>query len=105
MMYPRLKLLQKLLADDGVIFISIDDNEQAQLKLLMDEIFSEDNFIMCMPRITKKKWKKQRLRMQRIMTIFWFIQKEIRTYLLWKSMRIMHLSMPMSILKREENTN
>ncbi|AZN37487.1 site-specific DNA-methyltransferase [Iodobacter ciconiae] len=40
MMYPRLKLLQRLLVDDGVIFVSIDDNEQAHLKLVLDEIFS-----------------------------------------------------------------
>ena len=45
MMYPRLKLLHKLLAKDGVIFISIDDNEQANLKLMMDEIFGNGNFI------------------------------------------------------------
>ncbi|MCB1658300.1 MAG: site-specific DNA-methyltransferase, partial [Pseudomonadales bacterium] len=45
MMYPRLKLLHKLLADDGVIFVSIDDNEQANLKLLMDEIWGLNNFI------------------------------------------------------------
>lgn len=45
MMYPRLKLLHKLLAEDGAIFISIDDNEQAHLKLLMDEIFGEGNFV------------------------------------------------------------
>lgn len=45
MMYPRLKLLHKLLADDGVIFVSIDDNEQANLKLLMDEIWGGNNFI------------------------------------------------------------
>ncbi len=45
MMYPRLKLLQKLLADDGAIFISIDDNEQANLKLICDEIFGARNFI------------------------------------------------------------
>ena len=44
MMYPRLKLLQKLLADDGAIFISIDDNEQANLKMLCDEIFGSTNF-------------------------------------------------------------
>jgi adenine specific DNA methylase Mod len=43
-MYPRLKLAQRLLADDGVIFISIDDNEQANLKLLMDDVFGEGNF-------------------------------------------------------------
>ncbi len=45
MMYPRLKLLHKLLADDGAIFISIDDNEQANLKLICDEIFGGVNFI------------------------------------------------------------
>lgn len=45
MMYPRIKLLHKLLADDGAIFISIDDNEQANLKLMCDEIFGLNNFI------------------------------------------------------------
>ena len=53
----RLRIAYQLLAPDGLIFVSIDDNEQAQLKLLMDEIFSEDNFIICMPRITKKSGK------------------------------------------------
>lgn len=43
-MLPRLKLAHDLLKEDGVIFISIDDNEQANLKLLCDEIFGEDNF-------------------------------------------------------------
>lgn len=45
MMYPRLKLARNLLSDDGVIFISIDDNEQANLKKLCDEVFGEDNFV------------------------------------------------------------
>ena len=45
MMYPRLKLLHKLLAEDGAIFISIDDNEQANLKLICDEIFGGGNFV------------------------------------------------------------
>lgn len=45
MMYPRLSLLRKLLRKDGVIFISIDDNEQANLKVLMDEIFGRQNFV------------------------------------------------------------
>ncbi len=45
MMYPRLVLLQKLLSDDGAIFISIDDNEQANLKLTCDEIFGAGNFV------------------------------------------------------------
>lgn len=45
MMYPRLVLLQKLLADDGAIFISIDDNEQAFLKCVCDEIFGARNFV------------------------------------------------------------
>lgn len=43
-MYPRLLLARDLLAKDGVIFISIDDNEQANLKLLCDEVFGEENF-------------------------------------------------------------
>lgn len=45
MMYPRLKLLQKLLADDGAILINIDDNEQAHLKLICDEIFGAQCFV------------------------------------------------------------
>lgn len=45
MMYPRLKLLQRLLADDGVIFISIDDSEQANLHIVCNEIFGANNFI------------------------------------------------------------
>ena len=45
MMYPRLKLLHKLLAKNGAIFISIDDNEQANLKLMMDEIYGNGNYI------------------------------------------------------------
>lgn len=46
-MYPRLLLARDLLKQDGVIFISIDDNEAAQLKLLCDEIFGEGNFVAC----------------------------------------------------------
>ncbi|WP_274878816.1 site-specific DNA-methyltransferase [Vibrio harveyi] len=45
MMYPRLKLARNLLADDGAIFISIDDTEVANLRKLCDEIFGEDNFV------------------------------------------------------------
>ena len=45
MMYPRLKLLQKLLADDGVIFISIDDTECSNLILICNEIFGASNFV------------------------------------------------------------
>lgn len=45
MMYPRLKLLHRLLADDGVIFISIDDIEVTYLRLIMDEIFGKSKFI------------------------------------------------------------
>ena len=45
MMKPRLDLLKKLLTDDGVIFIQIDDNEQAYLKVLCDEIFGRNNYL------------------------------------------------------------
>lgn len=44
MMYPRLKLARNLLSDNGVIFVSIDDNEQANLKNIMDEIFGQKNY-------------------------------------------------------------
>ena len=47
MMYPRLRLSRTLLKPEGVIFISIDDHEQANLKKLCDEVFGEDNFIAC----------------------------------------------------------
>ena len=47
MMLPRLHLAKTLLREDGVIFISIDDNEQAQLKLLCDEVFGAENFVEC----------------------------------------------------------
>src|SRR3989338_3257709 len=53
MMYPRLKLLKDLLADNGVIFISIDDNEHCNLKQILDEIFGAENFLTCF--IWKKK--------------------------------------------------
>ena len=53
MMYPRLKLARNLLKDDGVIFISIDENEFAQLKLLCDKIFGENNHIGDIIRRTK----------------------------------------------------
>jgi adenine-specific DNA-methyltransferase len=44
-MYPRLYIAKQLLTDDGVIFISIDDNEVSQLRIIMDEIFGEENFV------------------------------------------------------------
>ena len=53
MMLPRLHLAKTLLRDDGVIFISIDDNEQAQLKLLCDEVFGAENFVGQFP------WRKR----------------------------------------------
>ena len=57
MMLPRLHLAKTLLADDGVIFISIDDNEQAQLKLLCDEVFGAENFVADI--IWQKKYSPQ----------------------------------------------
>ena len=45
MMWPRLQLLKELLADDGAIFVSIDDNEQHHLRMLMNEIFGEEHFL------------------------------------------------------------
>ena len=53
MMWPRLHLLKELLADDGVIFVSIDDNEQHHLRMMMDEIFGLQNFV------TSIAWQKK----------------------------------------------
>ena len=53
MMYPRLRLARNLLTDDGVIFISIDDNEVDNLKKICDEVFGEDNFIARLSIIVK----------------------------------------------------
>lgn len=47
MMYARLKLARSLLAEDGMIFVSIDDNEQSSLKAVCDEVFGKDNFVEC----------------------------------------------------------
>ena len=54
-MYPLLYIAKQLLKDDGVIFISIDDNEVAQLRLLMDEIFGEENFVAELPTVMNLK--------------------------------------------------
>jgi len=51
MMYPRLNLLRQFLSDDGVIFISIDDTEVNNLRLVMDEIFSSSNWICTLERV------------------------------------------------------
>lgn len=50
--YPRLQLARDLLDKDGLIFISIDDNEQANLKIICDEVFGENNFLTCISRAT-----------------------------------------------------
>ncbi|MDC4182234.1 site-specific DNA-methyltransferase [Mycoplasma bradburyae] len=55
MMQERLVLARKLLKEDGVIFVSIDDKEQAYLKVLMDEVFGEENFVVSMPFISNSK--------------------------------------------------
>jgi len=57
MMTPRLQLLRDLLSIDGVIFISINDNELSYLRNICDEIFGEHNFVAVLPRITKKAGK------------------------------------------------
>lgn len=56
-MFSRLQLARELLSNDGVIFISIDDHECHNLKLLCDDVFGEDNFIAEFPRITKRGGK------------------------------------------------
>ena len=57
MIYSRLMVARSLLADDGVIFISIDDNEERNLRNISDEIFGESNYIATFPRLTTKSGK------------------------------------------------
>jgi adenine-specific DNA-methyltransferase len=59
MMYPRLKLLQKLLSDDGVIFISLDENEISFLRCIMNEIFGESNFVSQITLLCNPKGRSQ----------------------------------------------
>ena len=54
-MYPRLYVARELLREDGVIFISIDENEVAQLKMLCDEVFGEENFVANLPTVMNLK--------------------------------------------------
>ena len=58
MMYPRLRLARNLLSDDGVIFISIDDNEQGNLKKICDEVFGEGNFVAFISIIVKTEGRR-----------------------------------------------
>ena len=54
MLYPRLQLAKQLLSDDGVIFCSIDDKNQAYVKCLFDEVFGEDKFLFCVITVVKE---------------------------------------------------
>ena len=63
MIYPRLRLAKDLLSDDGTVFISIDDNEQGNLKKICDEVFGESNFIASIPRLTSPQRSGQEMYM------------------------------------------
>ncbi len=64
LMNERLKILRTLLSNDGIIFIQIDDNEQAYLKVLCDEIFGRDNYLntisVKMKNIARSQWRRRR---------------------------------------------
>ena len=57
MIYPRLKIARDLLTDDGVIFISIDDNEVDEIFKVCNEVFGKERFLACFPRVTKRAGK------------------------------------------------
>lgn len=82
--YPRLYLARQLLKDDGIIFISIDDNEQSQLKVLCDDIFGAENFCAVIP------WRKRTaksdvpLECHKIMNGYYVMQKETKQKLILK---------------------
>ena len=58
-MYPRLQLARDFLTEDGAIFISIDDNEQSNLKLICDDVFGEENFVGIISVLTNPKGRSQ----------------------------------------------
>ena len=64
MYMERLKILRTLLSNDGIIFIQIDDNEQAYLKVLCDEIFGRNNYLntisVKMKNIARSQWRRRR---------------------------------------------
>jgi adenine-specific DNA-methyltransferase len=88
MMYPRLKLLHRLLAKDGAIFISIDDNEQAHLRLILDEIFGAANFMASIA------WEKRYTRSNNA-KLFYSLKDHIICY---------RRSSALSVLKEPRNT-
>ena len=73
MMYPRLKLLHKLLADDGLIAISIGDDELFHLGSIMNDIFGVSNRLACAPMRSEPSGGKER-----DMSIFYFMLKEVK---------------------------
>jgi adenine specific DNA methylase Mod len=73
MMYPRLVLLRQFLREDGAIFVSIDDNEVASLKFLMDEVFGRTNFV------TQIEWQKRYTRSNNTVS-FTTVVEHIVTY-------------------------
>lgn len=75
MIYPRLRLAKDLLADDGVIFISIDDNELENLKKNCEEIFGKSNFITNIVWKHTQQSKNDELYFSRQYTTLWFMQK------------------------------
>jgi len=78
-MYPRLYIARELLSDDGVIFISIDDNEVAQLKMLCDEIFGEENFVA--KYIHKNNSSKNQAKLTSVSTEYFYCYSKNYTYL------------------------
>jgi adenine-specific DNA-methyltransferase len=84
MMYPRLYLARNLLRDDGVIFISIDDNEAANLKLLCDEVFGAENFV------AQLIWEKGRKNDAKLVSIgheYMFVYSKNKSYLKSKNIK------------------
>ena len=83
MMWPRLHLLRELLAEDGVIFVSIDDNEQHRLRMMMDEIFGEENFVVSFIWVRKKKGSflhKKVRKMSEFLVCYTKTQNDLRFY-------------------------
>lgn len=81
LLHPRLELASDLLTDDGVIFVSIDDRNQAYVKCLMDEVFGEDNFISCMPRSTSSGEKTSKFNINTNSDYVLFYCKNVKSFI------------------------
>ncbi|WP_406823094.1 DNA methyltransferase [Mesomycoplasma hyopneumoniae] len=99
LMNERLKLARDLLKEDGIIFVSIDDNQQAYLKVLMDEIFGEENFVANFPFISNLSGRQVNTNLA-LCHEYLLLYKKIISYLI-KLIKIMPITLCLLFIPRD----